>query len=286
MAIPHGFCHDDLSGSFPNLAIYTTILAMKSLRFAAMMCAAFSSCLFYILPAMAAPPAFDCQKKTAIAPEKAEALLGQVQNTYAKLKTLQGQFLQESYLAALDISEQSTGNVWFSKPGLMNWHYLQPEEQKFIVHDNTLWLYQIQLNQVIIDSFSSILITDLPVAFLMGIGDLRRDFRVQSACKSEDKAGDGLVMNLLPQDAAKISPRQESDKGLRSFSLLVREKDLIPVGAKVTDIGGNVTSILLRGLTIDAAISESTYATNAFPAGVDIDDRRAGRKVIESEVTE
>ena len=172
----------------------------------------------------AAPEGFLCRSKIGNA--AAGKLLNQVQTNYSKVKTLSGRFSQQSFMAALDVSEQSTGSVFFSKPGKMEWNYEAPQKQQFILRDNTAWLYQPELNQVLIDKLDTILLSDLPVSFLMGIGDLSKSFTVTGACQSSL----GVVLSL--------TPRVGKEGKISAFQLLVSPSEGQPLGARVTDSAG------------------------------------------------
>lgn len=226
-------------------------------------------------PAHAQARAFDCVKKLEVGEGKRE--VEKVQEAYGKLSTLKAHFSQESYLAALDISERSEGTVTFRKPGLMKWRYEKPQAQTFLVKENIVWFYQPVDNQVTIDKFADILISDVPVAFLMGLGDLARDFELRSGCDVVS----GIVLEMVPKKGgreATISSNKSEvgdGEGLRQFFLLTNRDDHLPRGAKVVDIGGNMTSLLLDSLEPQISLEPTEFDPD-YPAGVDIIDRRAG----------
>lgn len=198
---------------------------------------------------------------------EARTLLSKVQVSYNGVRSIKAQFEQYSELAALDQSEKSSGSVVFKKPGFMRWDYKQPEEQVFLIRENTLWLYQVAQQQVLVDAFQKVLISDLPVAFLMGLGDLARDFEIQSACRGQSTVSFALVP----------SRKSEQERAqLQSFDLLVSTASNLPIGATVVDIGGNTTRIELKGLDVNNSKISDTLFEAAFPAGVDIIDRRTG----------
>lgn len=219
--------------------------------------------------------AFDCVKELAAGEASSE--VEKVQEAYGKLSTLRAHFSQESYLAALDISERSEGMVAFRKPGLMKWRYEKPQAQIFLVRDSVVWFYQPVDNQVTIDKFADILISDVPVAFLMGLGDLTRDFELISGCDVVS----GIMLEMVPKKGgreAAISSDMSKTKdgqGLREFFLLTNRDDHLPRGAKVVDIGGNITSLVLDSLEPQASLAPAEFDPD-FPAGIDVIDRRAG----------
>ena len=96
----------------------------------------------------------------------------------------------------------------------------------------------------------------------MGIGDLRKKFAIQKGCKNQD----GVVLSFLPAKEVK------SDE-LSHFSLLVSEKTDLPIGAEITDVGGNKNSFLFSELKPNAELASAQFAPT-FPRGTDVIDRR------------
>lgn len=215
-------------------------------------------------PVKTVASAFDC-RGTPLSGSAGAALVAEVQSVYGRTQTIGARFVQDSYLAALDASERSSGRVWFEKPGRMRWEYESPERQLFVVRDETVWLYQPEANQVMIDRFRDVLISELPVSFLMGLGSLSTDFSVRRACPTD---GGGAVLELSPRSGGGQSTRE----GLDSFVLLVNAGRM-PVGAKVVDVGGNVTAIRLTEVQPNAPVPSSMFRAE-FPPGTDINDQR------------
>jgi outer membrane lipoprotein carrier protein len=210
-----------------------------------------------------AGPKLDCPN-AFLAQVDAAKLLSQVQQAYNAVTDLSANFSQESTLAALDFREQSSGHLLYSRPGRMRWSYKKPEVQEFIIRENTLWLYQPKENQVLIDDFSSVLLSQTPIGFLMGVGDLNRDFTLKTACKDKSSA----VLKLAPKASG-----NSKDENLQSLTLGVKLGTFLPYGAQVKDLAGNTTSILLTDLVKDSNLQEEKFSPR-FPTGVDVNDRR------------
>jgi outer membrane lipoprotein-sorting protein len=205
---------------------------------------------------------FECKEE--LTPQRGEELLKGVQAGYSKINSLQAEFFQESYLFALDHSETSRGQMWFEKPGKTRWHYLQPEEQLFVLNEQTVWFYQPQERQAMVDSVSTVFITELPVAFLMGVGNLTRDFALLSTCTTDA----GVRFELRP---AATGAEEQSE--LDRFLLLASSDSNLPIGARIFDVGGNTTSILLEQIRTDIEIDRDRFEL-VLPPNVDLEDRR------------
>ena len=206
--------------------------------------------------------AFDCAGAKSLS--NPAASLAKVQEVYRAVQGLSAKFSQSSFLAALEVSETSSGDVFFAPPGKMKWHYKTPEEQLFTIADQSLWLYQPLDNQVVVEKLSNVLLSELPVAFLLGVGDLSRDFKIDSSCTGSK----GFVFSLSPKMAS-------TDDGLNSVKLLVDSKSFLPMGAKIIDVAQNETTILLSEINTSTQIQAKTFETK-FPKGNDVDDRRVG----------
>ena len=206
----------------------------------------------------AASEEFKCTNKPKNSANK--QLLQAVEKRYQQISDLQAEFIQYSYFVGLNQRVTSTGTVFFKKPGMMNWIYLEPDAQSFVSDGETFWFYQPDLNQATIADFKQSFTSDLPVSFLLGIGKLAEKFSLLSSCR----AGKRTVLALEP-----LTP----DPNLERFELLVESADRAPVGARVTDIGGNETTIVFPRMKVDVGVSEKQFSFTV-PRGVDIIDHR------------
>lgn len=211
--------------------------------------------------------AFSCPSGKKLSTTEGKAILEKVQQRYLSIESLQGEFNQESYVAALDEGEGSSGDMIFAKPGKMRWTYKVPREQEVVIRDRELWLYQVDKQQVMIDDIGQVLLSNLPVSFMMGLGNVTRDFELKGACRGPG----GVILSLVPQKT-----RAETDQtdALEGFDLLVDESQNVPKGAKIKSLGGNVTAIVFDKLKVGGAPVEARTFVLDLPKGVDVMDRR------------
>lgn len=217
---------------------------------------------------------FECSAE--LATTKQAKLLDSVEQRYRAVKSVSADFEQQSYFAGLDQIETSQGQVVFKTPGKMDWQYVAPQRQRFVADGKTLWFFQEEENQVTLGDFEESFRSDLPVSFLLGVGTLQESFSLKSACR----AGEYLLAKLEPKT---------TDPGLQAFMLLVRPKDYVPVGAKILDVGGNETAIVLTDIKLNKSVQDARFKFS-IPMGVDIIDRRKRVQlkttVIESDVAQ
>lgn len=233
-------------------------------------------CLFVIMLAfvlsapvlLAAEQTLSCDGKTLLKEKDAAELLKKIQGAYRDLTSLKANFVQYSYLAALDVSEVSKGEVSFKRPGMMRWDYNEPDPQTFLVSGNTFWFYQPEDEQVTIDTFEKMLLTDLPISFLMGLGDVSKDFSVLRGCLADNQ-------HWLELKPAQETKREEKEE-LKGFALAVSQKTHLPLGAMVTHVGGNKTTVMFDEYSANTEIKDSFFELQ-YPQGVDVIDRRSNK---------
>ncbi len=215
--------------------------------------------------AFAQQKAFECRSGGEMTISEGQALMAKVQAQYAGVEDLHGAFRQESYVAALDESESSGGEMWFAKPGKMRWEYAQPRPQSVVVNQGTLWLYQPDKAQVLIDDIGNVLLSSLPISFMMGVGNLSREFELKGACRGPE----GVILRLIPRKT-----KGESTDALEGFDLLVDAAQSLPKGAKISSLGGNITAIVFSDLVKNGGAKEGRRFVLEYPKGVDVMDRR------------
>jgi outer membrane lipoprotein carrier protein len=214
---------------------------------------------------------FSCRPSATVTAASAKEILQRVQAQYMQVQAMRGGFRQDSYVAALDEGEISSGQMVFAKPGKMRWSYKTPRIQEVIVRDGELWMYQPDKEQVLIDDIGNVLLSALPISFLMGIGNVTKDFDLVSACRSSA----GLVVKLVPH---KKETKAGVAEGLEGFDLLVDEAKNVPQGAKITSVGGNVTAIVFENLQLNSSSAAEERFVLEYPKGVDILDKREKAK--------
>jgi outer membrane lipoprotein carrier protein len=214
--------------------------------------------LFLFRPALAHADSFECQK--SINQKVGEETLSLVQERYKGLQDFSSHFFQESYFLGLDKREYSKGTVRLKRPGYMDWNYTEPKEQRFISTGDTLYFFQPDLKQVTVGDFKQSFSSDIPVTFLLGIGEIKDSFTLAEACSTEN----GTALKLSPKKA---------DDNLQAFILLVRPNDKTPLGARMTDIGGNETTILFQDILWNPGLTVKSFEF-IVPQGIDVIDQR------------
>lgn len=140
--------------------------------------------------ALAAPAtSVIAQEKSATEAPAADEAARRVQAFYAQTKDYQAKFTQTYHDVAAGDKKVNTGQVYFKKPGKMRWDYAKADgaRDKIYVSDGTsFWVYEYDFKQVFKQCLKD---SQLPtsLSFLMGTGDLLKEFDVEFTDKSTAK---------------------------------------------------------------------------------------------------
>lgn len=212
-------------------------------------------------PSLATAIDLNCEGAPVLSASEASGVASKLQAQYGSLRTLQASFDQTSFIAALGDSESSRGEVWYGRPGQMKWHYKTPEEQVFLLRDEALYFYQASERQLLVEQVTQSSLSELPVSFLLGVGEIDKSFEILGGCRTPN----GSLLRLVPKEGR--------DANLKELWLLTDHATSLPMGAKTVDLGGNSTSIVFSHLRRDVALADTVFRPD-FPAGIDVQDRR------------
>lgn len=195
----------------------------------------------------------------AIAPMLAQATaLEQFKSFVSSTRTARGEFTQrlvkaEGDSGAMRISNASSGNFQFARPGKFIWTYQKPYEQLLQADGDKLYIYDKDLNQVTIRPLGNA-IGSSPAAILFGSNDLEKNFTL-----SESGTRDGIEwLQAIPK--AKDTNFEKIGIGL---------KDGTPVAMELRDSFGQVSVLTFTKFEKNPSQSPSQFRF-VIPKGADV----------------
>ncbi len=171
-----------------------------------------------------------------------ERAVAAVERRYASVRDLRANFAQITKSATLGMRRLSspierTGTVEFAKPGKMRWSYEHPEPSVVTSDGRTLWIYDPAAREVQKMSVGEGILSGAAIQFLLGEGDMRRDFHVALIACAED----AVDLELAPRSDAtyeKLRVRIDPETG-----------DL--VRSTIVDLFGNVTEVAFSEIRVN-----------------------------------
>ncbi len=189
----------------------------------------------------------------------AEAAVDAVQARYASVRDLKAHFSQSTRSVAMGGGPapgglEASGSVVFAKPGRMRWTYELPQPSETVTNGETLWIYDPANREVQQHQLSgSEYLQGAAIQFLLGEGDIRRDFHV----RAENCGTASASLALLPREDAsyeKLGIRVDPNTGE------IRETTLV-------DLLGNVTIVAFSKVETNRDPAASVFRFDP-PAGV------------------
>src|SRR5574341_2481002 len=116
----------------------------------------------------------------SLAAERAddEHIVASLQKSYDATQDFVAEFRQENDVKTLNRKIKASGKVYFKRPGKMLWRYEEPKGQWVLADGKNLYYYQPEQRQVIKSPLKSAFRSDIPLSFLLGIGNLKKEFKV------------------------------------------------------------------------------------------------------------
>src|SRR5512139_1161849 len=106
----------------------------------------------------------------------APSLAAKVQGYYERTPDLEARFAQTYTYAGFGRKQVSSGTLRVKKPGMMRWDYEKPARKTIAVKGSRLVQWEPEENQAYVDDRFDASAMSAAVTFLIGKGDLAREF--------------------------------------------------------------------------------------------------------------
>ena len=168
-------------------------------------------------------------------------------------KTGQTTFRQVVSSKAGRAPQESSGTFAFARPGRFRWTYEKPHAQIIVGDGAKLWIYDPDLNQVVVRTLDQAL-GATPAALLAGDDSLEKNFELRDGGKS----GDVEFVDAKPRSA---------DSGFASVRIGL--KDNLPRTMELHDSFGQVTELSFGSFQRNAKVDPSLFRF-VPPPGADV----------------
>jgi outer membrane lipoprotein carrier protein len=199
---------------------------------------------------------FPAASSLAAESNSAEPIVERLQKSYDATQDFVADFRQETEVKSLNKTLKSSGKLSFKRPGKMLWRYDQPKGQFVLADGKFLYFYQPDQNQVIKSPLKNAFRGDIPLSFLLGLGNLKKEFNATLKSTEENS----YVLRL--------EPKGESG-GLSDILLAIHKSNSDIQWVSIRDASGNLTTIRFSGMKKGVGISDSIFQLK-IPDGADI----------------
>jgi len=209
---------------------------------------------FVLFVAIAAPVRSAAAAAPSAATGDLKHVLDRLQHHYRITNSFSAKFSEE--IATVGAPKRTRqGTVSFRKPGRMRWDFQTPEAQTIVSDGETLYNYDPDLNQVIETPLRQALKSSSATSFLLGMGNIKRDFNAAFATPAPPTGRIDLIL-----DAKTGGYKIEVGLDPNSYNLIT---------LTLTDQLGDTTKIDFSDVRDNVELPDSMFAFKA-PPGADV----------------
>ena len=188
--------------------------------------------------------------------KSADQIVDALQKNYDATVDFVADFQQETEVKALNRNLKAWGKLSFKRPGKMLWRYDEPKGQVVLADGSHLYFLQPEQNQVIKTPLKNAFRSDIPLSFLLGLGNLKKDFT--AALKTTEDTH--YVLQLEPKGEA---------GGFSEILLGVSRSSADIIWVSIRDAANNLTSLRFSNMKKGVGLQDSLFRIK-IPDGVDI----------------
>jgi outer membrane lipoprotein carrier protein len=194
------------------------------------------------------------------ADSSAQDLALSLQRKYDGIRDFSAEFIHTYRGGVLKKEIIERGRLLVKKPGKMRWQYTAPEQKLFVSDGVKMYSYIPQDKQVIVTSIPPDDQITTPTMFLIGKGNLTRDFSSAIVEPPQGAPAGTLALKLVPK-----KPQQEYDWLL----LEVAPQTLQLRGLVTSDAQGGLSSFSFTNLKENTDVADKEFVFS-IPRGVDV----------------
>ncbi len=215
--------------------------------------------LFFLIGIALLGRSTDVTAATADSNLSVDQILDRVENKYANTE-FSADFIQKSFLKAMDIIDQASGKVYIKYPGKMRWEYEKPDRQIFVTDGEKLWVYRPTDNQVQVGKAPSFFKSGKGASFLSDISLIREKFDISMKKGNRDENDPFFYLKLIPR---------EKTLDIAEILLMVSKQSWDVAQIVTVDLYGDENRIDLLNFAFGVKLDDSLFSFE-IPEGADV----------------
>lgn len=178
---------------------------------------------------------------------------------YQQVKSMRADFTQAIISDTRSNVEKSQGVLEMQRPGKFRWDYSAPYQQQIVADGKKLWIYDVEMEQVIVKRMD-LALGNTPAILLSGGANITDKFEVTEITENQNSDKSLFWLQLVPRD---------QEAGFEKLMLAFSGDNLRIMELK--DAFGQVTRLTFSNMQINPDIDPSVFYF-VVPAGVDVID--------------
>ena len=192
-------------------------------------------------------------------------VVGRVDDRYAKTQDLQGDFTQETIIEGFETGFKSTGRFYLKKPGLLRWDYLEPSKEHIYVDGDEVMMYVPEHQQVVKGTLTQIAASKGPLALLLGVGKLSKQFTVLESPEVSSDSQQIPDLTLIPK------PDGDTVPTIKKILLQLFTDSYLIKAITIFETSGNVSRVHFDHIQVNQGLSPNLLKFTLPPDVVVVD---------------
>ena len=191
-------------------------------------------------------------------------VVSRVDDRYAKTQDLQGEFTQETIIEGFETGFKSTGRFYLKKPGLLRWDYLEPSKENIYVDGDEVMMYVPEHQQVVKGTLTQIAASKGPLALLLGVGKLAKQFTVM---ESPEASSDPQIPSLT------LFPKPDGDTAptIKKILLQLFPDSYLIQAITIFETSGNISRVHFDHIQVNQGLATNLLKFTLPPDVVVVD---------------
>lgn len=192
-------------------------------------------------------------------------VVGRVDDRYAKTQDLQGEFTQETIIEGFETGFKSMGRFYLKKPGLLRWDYLEPSKEHIYVDGDEVMMYVPEHQQVVKGTLTQIAASKGPLALLLGVGKLSKQFTVLESPEVSSDSQQIPDLTLIPK------PDGDTVPTIKKILLQLFTDSYLIKAITIFETSGNVSRVHFDHIQVNQGLSPNLLKFTLPPDVVVVD---------------
>lgn len=181
--------------------------------------------------------------------------VSRLQKTYQGISDWKADFAQDTYVELLRRKIKKDGGIFIKKPGKLRIEYKEEFGKQYISNGKKLWVYTPGDSQVELYSKISKLVAKEALAFMKGLGDLKKDFHLQPLPVKEAKGAmiqnkKLILIKLIPRDPHSV---------IDTIVIGLNPKNSLVYETTIYNASGNVTHYVFKNIELNSNLSDDLF---------------------------
>ena len=142
----------------------------------------------------------------------------QLQSRLEEISSFEAQFTQSTYDQHQSLISEGSGSFQYKRPSLVRWITNHPVEQHIIINGQKIWIYDPDLEQVLVDNYSAGLSTSPLFMLLDTGGDLATFYSIKGSVDENKKTTFNLTTKKQNESIRGVEITFQSGK-IKSLSI-------------------------------------------------------------------